>query len=59
MKNKSARGDNSFLTIDLPDFITDKGYVLIGPTGQPIHVSQYRRRAGRSAFSPLPRPIPA
>ncbi len=46
MKNK-RRGDNSFLTIDLPDFITEKGYVLIGPSGQPIHVEEYRRRVER------------
>jgi type I restriction enzyme R subunit len=43
MKNK-RRPDNTFLTIDLPDFIAGKGYVLIDPSGQPIHVEEYRRR---------------
>ena len=43
MKNK-RRPENTFLKIDLPDFIAGKGYVLIGPSGQPIHVEEYRRR---------------
>jgi len=43
MKNK-RRTENTFLTIDLPDFIAGKGYILIGPTGQPVHVEEYRRR---------------
>jgi type I restriction enzyme R subunit len=42
MKNK--RRLNTFLTIDLPDFIAGKGYVLIGPSGQPVHVEEYRKR---------------
>ena len=43
MKNK-RRAANSFLAIDLPDFIAGKGYILIGPSGQPVHVEEYRRR---------------
>lgn len=43
MKNK-RRAENTFLTIDLPDFIAGKGYILIGPSGQPVHVEDYRRR---------------
>ena len=35
---------SSFLTIDLPDFIAGKNYVLIGPTRQPVHVDRYRER---------------
>ncbi len=46
MKNK-RRSDNAFLKIDLPDFIAGKGYVLIGPSGEPIHVEEYRRRVER------------
>ena len=42
MKNK--RRLNSFLKLDLPDFIAGKGYVLIGPSGQPVHVEEYRKR---------------
>lgn len=42
MKNK--RRLNTFLKIDLPDFIAGKGYVLIGPSGLPIHVEEYRKR---------------
>ncbi|MEI6148105.1 MAG: DEAD/DEAH box helicase family protein [bacterium] len=42
MKNK--RRLNSFLTIDLPDFIAGKNYVLIGTSGQPVHVEEYRKR---------------
>ena len=43
MKNKRRPG-STFLKIDLPDFIAGKGYVLIDPSGQPIHVEEYRRR---------------
>ncbi len=42
MKNK-RRADNTLLKIDLPDFIAGRGYLLIGPSGQPIHVEEYRR----------------
>ena len=43
MKNK-RRVESTFLKLDLPDFIAGKGYVLIGPSGQPVHVEEYRRR---------------
>lgn len=43
MRNKRQVG-RSFLTIDLPDFIAGKSFVLIGPSGQPVHVEVYRRR---------------
>ena len=36
--------ENPFLNIDLPDFIATKGHLLISPTGQPVHVEEYRRR---------------
>jgi type I restriction enzyme R subunit len=41
---KHKRRLNSFLAIDLPDFIAGKGYVLIGSSGQPVHVEEYRKR---------------
>lgn len=43
MRNK-RRTENAVLAIDLPDFIAGKAYVLVGPTGQPVHVDEYRRR---------------
>lgn len=43
MKNK-RRAENSFIKIDLPDFIAGKGYLMIGPGGQPVHVEEYRKR---------------
>lgn len=43
MHNK-RKVDSAFLSIDLPDFIAGKAYVLIGPSGQPVHVDEYRRR---------------
>ena len=42
MKNK--RKLDGFLKIDIPDFIAGKSHVLIGPTGQPVHVEEYRKR---------------
>lgn len=42
MKNK--RRLSTFITLDLPDFIAGKGFVLIGPAGQPVHVEEYRKR---------------
>lgn len=41
---RDKRRLSSFLTIDLPDFIAGKGYVLIGTSGQPVHVEEYRKR---------------
>lgn len=50
MKNK-RRADNSFIKIDLPDFIAGKGYLMIGPTGQPMHVEEYRKRVEQRILS--------
>jgi type I restriction enzyme R subunit len=50
MKNK-RRAENTFLAIDLPDFVADKGYLLIGPSGQPVHVEEYRRRVEQRVLS--------
>jgi type I restriction enzyme R subunit len=41
---KKRRVENSFIKIDLPDFIAGKGYLLIDPSGQPMHVEEYRKR---------------
>jgi len=41
---RSKRRISAFLTLDLPDFVVTKGYVLIGPAGEPIHVEAYRQR---------------
>jgi type I restriction enzyme R subunit len=49
MKNK-RRAENTFLKIDLPDFIAGKGFVLIGPSGHPVHVEEYRRLVERRIF---------
>ena len=43
MQNKRQVA-SSFLTIDLPDFIAGKSFVLVGPGHQPVHVEEYRRR---------------
>ena len=50
MKNK-RRVENTFLTIDLPDFMANKGYILLGPSGQPVHVEEYRRRVEQRVLS--------
>ena len=50
MKNK-RRAENSFIKIDLPDFIAGKGYLMIGPTGQPMHVEEYRKRVEQRILS--------
>jgi type I restriction enzyme R subunit len=46
MRNR-RQTESSFLMIDLPDFIAGKSFVLLGPTGQPVHVDEYRRRVER------------
>ena len=43
MKNK-READNSVLKLDLPDFVAGKGFILIGPAGESVHVEQYRKR---------------
>ncbi len=42
MKNK-RRIAGPFIKIDLPDFIAGQGHVIIGRSGQPVHVEEYRR----------------
>ncbi len=41
---KNRRRLNTFLKIDIPDFIAGKSYVLIGSSGEPVHVEEYRKR---------------
>jgi type I restriction enzyme R subunit len=43
MRNK-RHVESAFLQLDLPDFIAGKSFVLIGASGQPVHVEEYRRR---------------
>jgi type I restriction enzyme R subunit len=43
MKHK-RRAENSFITIDLPDFIAGRSYVMVGPLGEQVHVEAYRKR---------------
>jgi type I restriction enzyme R subunit len=43
MKNK-RQADNTFLAIDLPDFIAAAQHVVIMPNGTPVHVEEYRKR---------------
>jgi type I restriction enzyme, R subunit len=43
MKNK-RRADNSFLAIDLPDFIATAQHVIVMPNGTQVHVEEYRKR---------------
>ena len=42
MRNRRDR-PSSFVTLDLPDFVAERGHILIGPTGVPIYVEEYRR----------------
>lgn len=43
MKHKRRR-ETGFLTIDLPDFIAGRSFILVGPQGTQVHVEEYRRR---------------
>jgi EcoEI R protein C-terminal len=43
MKNK-RRADNTFLAIDLPDFIASAQHVIVMPNGTQVHVEEYRKR---------------
>jgi type I restriction enzyme, R subunit len=43
MKNRRNR-PSAFLTIDLPDFIADRGYISLGEGGQQVFVEEYRKR---------------
>jgi len=42
MKNK--RRVNTFLELDLPDFIALSGYILLTRSGEQVYVAEYRRR---------------
>jgi type I restriction enzyme, R subunit len=42
MRNRRDR-PSAFVTLDLPDFVAERGHILIGPTGVPIYVEEYRR----------------
>lgn len=42
MRNRRDR-PSAFVTLDLPDFVAARGHILIGPTGVPIYVEEYRR----------------
>src|SRR6266540_323543 len=46
MKNRRDR-PSAFLTIDLPDFVATKGYLIVKPGQPPIHVEEYRARVER------------
>jgi type I restriction enzyme R subunit len=50
MKNK-RRDESSFLKIDLPDYMAGRGFILIGPSAQPVHVEEYRRRVEQRILS--------
>jgi type I restriction enzyme R subunit len=43
MKNRRAQ-PNSFMTLDLPDYIETRGYLLLRGGSQPVYVEEYRRR---------------
>jgi len=42
MKNK--RRPDTFLILDLPDFIAISGYILLTQSGEQVYVAEYRRR---------------
>src|SRR5207247_6602852 len=43
MKNRRSR-PSAFLRIDLPDFISARGYISLGEGGQQVYVEEYRKR---------------
>jgi type I restriction enzyme R subunit len=43
MKNRRNR-PSAFLNIDLPDFITARGYISLGEGGKQVFVAEYRQR---------------
>jgi len=43
MKNRRAK-PNTFLELDLPDFVEMRGYILLYGGSQPVYVEEYRRR---------------
>jgi type I restriction enzyme R subunit len=50
MKNK-RRVDGGFVRIDLPDFIAAGNEIIIGETGTPVHVEEYRKRVDQRILS--------
>ena len=43
MKNRSSR-PNAFLTLDLPDYIEQHGYILLQGGSEPVYVAEYRKQ---------------
>jgi len=43
MKNRRAK-PNTFLELDLPDFVEMRGYILLFGGSQPVYVEEYRQR---------------
>ena len=43
MRNRRER-PSAFLTLDLPDFVEMRGYILLYGGSQPVYVEEYRRR---------------
>jgi len=43
MKNRRER-PNTFLALDLPDFVEMRGFILLFGGSQPVYVEEYRRR---------------
>jgi len=43
MKNRRAK-PNTFLELDLPDFVEMRGYILLYGGSQPVYVEEYRQR---------------
>ena len=43
MKNRRER-PNTFLNLDLPDFVEMRGYILLFGGSEPVYVEEYRRR---------------
>jgi type I restriction enzyme R subunit len=43
MKNRRAKPD-SFLALDLPDYVELRGYILLQGGSQPVYVEEYRRQ---------------
>lgn len=50
MRNRRNR-QNTFIQIDLPDFIDTRGLISIGEGGEQIHVEEYRKRVEQKVLS--------
>ena len=57
MKNKRQEA-TPFLRIDLPDFIAGKGYVLVGPTGEQMYVTNIASWSRSESYSLQRRILP-